>query len=65
MIQVAGKQITWREGMTVSDLLDELKDPYPYAVVRINQQYVTRPNFEHTFVPDDAEIYLIPMIAGG
>ena len=65
MIQVAGKQITWREGMTVSDLLNELKDPYPYAVVRINQQYVTRPNFEHTFVPDDAEIYLIPMIAGG
>ena len=65
MIQVAGKQITWREGMTVSDLLNELGDPYPYAVVRINQQYVTRPNFEHTFVPDDAEIYLIPMIAGG
>jgi sulfur carrier protein ThiS len=58
MIQVAGKQIAWREGMTISDLL-------PYAVVRINEQYVTRPNFEHTFVPDDAEIFLIPMIAGG
>ena len=65
MIQVAGKQIDWREDMTVSDLLEELKDPHPYAVVRINQQYVTRPNFEHTFVPDDAEVYLIPMIAGG
>lgn len=65
MIQVAGKQITWREGMTVSDLLAVLGDPHPYAVVRINQQYVTRPNFEHTFVPDDAEVYLIPMVAGG
>ncbi|MGD8343702.1 MAG: sulfur carrier protein ThiS [Desulfobacterales bacterium] len=65
MIQVAGKQIAWREGMTVSDLLEALKDPHPYAVVRINQQYVTRPNFEHTFVPDAAEVYLIPMIAGG
>ncbi len=65
MIQVAGKQITWREGMTVSDLLDELEDPHPYAVVRINEQYVTRPNFEHTFVPDDVEVFLIPMIAGG
>ena len=65
MIQVAGKQIAWREGMTVSDLLAVLEDPHPYAVVRINQQYVTRPNFEHTFVPDDAEVYLIPMIAGG
>ena len=65
MIQVAGKQMAWREGMTVSDLLDALKDPHPYAVVRINEQYVTRPNFEHTSVPDDAEVFLIQMIAGG
>jgi len=65
MIQVAGKQMAWREGMTISDLLDALEDPHPYAVVRINEQYVTRPNFELTFVPDDAEVFLIPMIAGG
>ena len=65
MIQVAGKKIAWREGLTVSDLLDELKDPHPYAVVRINDHYVTRPNFENTLIPDDAEVYLIPMIAGG
>lgn len=65
MINVAGKQVAWREGMTVSDLLDEIKDPHPYAVVRVNEQYVTRPNFEHTLVPDDAEVFLIPMIAGG
>ncbi|MEJ2729141.1 MAG: sulfur carrier protein ThiS [Deltaproteobacteria bacterium] len=65
MIQVAGKQIAWREGLTVSDLLDELEDPHPYAVVRINGHYVTRPNFENTPIPDDAEVYLIPMVAGG
>jgi thiamine biosynthesis protein ThiS len=65
MIQVAGKQMAWQEGMTISDLLDALKDPHPYAVVRINEQYVTRPNFEYTFVPDEAEVFLIPMIAGG
>ena len=65
MIQVAGKQMAWREGMTISDLLDALEDPHPYAVVRINEQYVTRPNFKHTSVPDEAEVFLIPMIAGG
>ncbi|MGW8300639.1 MAG: sulfur carrier protein ThiS [Desulfobacterales bacterium] len=65
MIQVAGKQMAWREGMTVSDLLDALEDPHPYAVVRINEQYVTRPNFAHTLIPDDAEVFLIPMVAGG
>ena len=65
MIQVAGRRLKWREGMSVSDLLEELEDPNPYAAVRINHQYVTRPNFDHTFVPDDSEVFLIPMIAGG
>ena len=65
MIEVAGKQMAWREGMTGSDLLEALKDPHPYAVVRVNEQYVTQPNFEHTLIPDDAEVFLIPMIAGG
>jgi len=65
MIRVEGKQLPWYEGMTVSDLLDALKDPHPCAVVRINEQYVTRPNFEKTIVPDNAQVFLIPMIAGG
>jgi thiamine biosynthesis protein ThiS len=65
MIRVSGKQLPWHEGMTVSELLEALKDPHPYAVVRINEQYVTRPNFAKTIVPDNAQVFLIPMIAGG
>ena len=65
MIKVAGHSIEWREGMTISDLLGELNDPYPYAVVRINETYISRPNFDKTAIPDDAEVYLIPMVAGG
>ena len=65
MIQVSDQTVTWYEGMTISDLLDELGDPHPYAVVRINQTYVSRPNFNQTTVPDDSEVFLIPMIAGG
>jgi thiamine biosynthesis protein ThiS len=65
MIQVAGKQFPWHEGMTVSDLLNALKDSHPYAVVRINEQYITRPNFTKTKVPDNAQVFLIPMVAGG
>jgi len=65
MIQVAGKQHLWHDGMTVSDLLKEIDDSHPYAVVRINEQYVSRPNFEQTIIPDDAEVFLIPLIAGG
>ncbi|MEJ2283861.1 MAG: MoaD/ThiS family protein [Desulfobacterales bacterium] len=65
MIKVADHTIAWREGMTVSDLLSEINDPYPYAVVRINETYVSRPNFDVTTIPDKAEVYLIPMVAGG
>jgi thiamine biosynthesis protein ThiS len=65
MIQVAGKPHPWHDGMTVSDLLEELDDSHPYAVVRINEHYISRPNFEQTTIPDDAEVFLIPMIAGG
>jgi thiamine biosynthesis protein ThiS len=65
MIKVADHTIAWHEGMTVSDLLSEINDPYPYAVVRINETYVSRPNFDGTTIPDEAEVYLIPMVAGG
>ena len=65
MIKVADHTIDWREGMTISDLLIEINDPHPYAVVRINQSYVSRPNFDKTTIPDKAEVYLIPMVAGG
>lgn len=65
MIRVRGKEHPWREGMTVADLLKDLNDPYPYAVVRIDGTVISRPNFEKTAIPDGAEIFLIPMIAGG
>lgn len=65
MIRVQDKEIPWREGMTVADLIRALDDPYPYAVVSINGKTVSLPNFERTLVPDNAEVLLIPMIAGG
>jgi sulfur carrier protein ThiS len=65
MIKVGKKDLPWREGMTVSDLLKDLGDPYPYAVVRVNDKTVSKPNFCKTQIPDNSEVFLIPMIAGG
>jgi thiamine biosynthesis protein ThiS len=65
MITVKGTAHLWRDGMTVADLLKELNDPYPYVAVRINGRVISRPSFEKTPIPDGAEIFLIPMIAGG
>ena len=65
MIRVNGKMRPWREGMTVVDLLETVKNAHLYAVVRINGETVSRPHFADTRIPDQAEVYLIPMIAGG
>jgi thiamine biosynthesis protein ThiS len=65
MIRVGGKEIPWREGMTVAEVLRECGDSHDSPVVRIGEHFVSRPNFERTPVPDGAEILLIPLIAGG
>jgi sulfur carrier protein ThiS len=46
-------------------LLNEIADNHPYAVIKLNGRYVSRPSFDTHVIPDNAEIYLIPMIAGG
>jgi sulfur carrier protein ThiS len=65
VIRVAGKAHPWRDGMTVADLLREFEDSQDSPVVRINDHYVSRPDFARTTIPDNAEIFFIPMIAGG
>ena len=65
MIRVAGRDHPWREGMTVADLLAERGETQDYPVVRVNDHYISRPNFAATPIPDKAEVFLIPMIAGG
>ncbi|HVN25404.1 MAG TPA: sulfur carrier protein ThiS [Syntrophorhabdales bacterium] len=65
MVLVEGREFRWREGLTVAELLEELGDPYPYAVVRVNDAVVSGPDFERAKVPRGSEVFLIPLIAGG
>jgi len=65
MIRVNDREIPWREKMTVSDLLQLVDDAHDCAVVRVNDRYVARHNFDAVVVPDGAEVFLIPVIAGG
>jgi thiamine biosynthesis protein ThiS len=65
MVKVDGRRVDWREGMTVADLLKELGDEHHCPVVRIGQKIVTRTNFHNTHVPDNTEMHLMHLIAGG
>ena len=65
MIRLDEDQMSWHHGMTVADLLELVPDGHQYAVIKVNGRYVSRPDFKQYEIPDNAEIRLIPMIAGG
>ncbi|RLB20747.1 MAG: thiamine biosynthesis protein ThiS, partial [Deltaproteobacteria bacterium] len=46
-------------------LLAQREDCHMYAVVRLNGKLISNPNFETTEIPDNSEVILISMIAGG
>lgn len=65
MVKAGDKELAWREGMTVSDVLRQMDDDYPYAVARVNGRLVSRPDFSRAVLPDGSEVFLLPLIAGG
>jgi thiamine biosynthesis protein ThiS len=65
MITVDEQLMTWREGMTLADLLAPMEDGDHCAVVKLNDRLVSRPDFATTAIPDKARIRLIPLVAGG
>lgn len=66
MIRVNNRyQVEWRPGMTVQDLLAELKFSFRMIVVKVNGQVVLRPDFGTTPVPDGSDVQAIHLISGG
>ncbi len=65
MVRVGDREFPWREGITVSDLLKEIGDPYPYVVARIGDRIITSMDFDKAVVPRNSEVFFIPLIAGG
>ncbi|SLM28880.1 conserved hypothetical protein [Desulfamplus magnetovallimortis] len=65
MITVDDKKMEWKNDMSVRDLLNQLPHTNFCAAVRLNGKLVSSPFFETTKIPDNAVIYLLPLIAGG
>jgi thiamine biosynthesis protein ThiS len=65
VIRVDEKQVPWQAEMTVTALIEALGETYEYPAVRINNKVVSRPQFDQVTVPDGAQVYLIPLVAGG
>ncbi|MGD2178171.1 MAG: sulfur carrier protein ThiS [Anaerolineae bacterium] len=66
MIRVNNREeIEWREGMTVSDLLEHLNYTYHHIIVTVNGELVRREFYDTHIVPDRADVKAIHLIAGG
>jgi thiamine biosynthesis protein ThiS len=66
MIRVNNQyEVEWRPGMTVQDLLTELKFTFRMIAVKVNGQVVLRPDYSTTPVPDGADVQALHLISGG
>ena len=65
MISTKGKQLEWHEGLTVRDVLDTLGYNFPSVLVRLNGTIVRRKDWDSTVVPDEADVEVRPIVAGG
>ena len=65
MIVVDDQPMEWLPGMTVENILAALDHTDFCAAVRLNGKLVSSPNFKITTVPDNAVVFLLPLIAGG
>ena len=65
MINAKGKRLEWHQGLTVRNVLDTLGYNFPSVLVRVNGTIVRRKAWESTIVPDEAEVEIRPIIAGG
>ena len=66
MICVNGKfEVDWEAGMTVTQLLARLKFSFPLLIVSVDGELVPKEEYATRQVPDEAEVKVLHMTAGG
>ena len=65
MITAKGKRLEWHQGLTVRDVLLTLGYNFPSVLVRVNGTIVRRKAWDSTIIPDEAQIEVHPIVAGG
>ena len=65
MITAKGKILDWHEGLTIREVLDTLGYNFPSVLVRVNGTIVRRKEWDSSTVPDEADVEVRPIVAGG
>jgi len=59
------ERIEWTPGMTVRDVLERMNYTYPEIVIRVNGEVVMDEAYDSYTIPDEADVRLIHLMAGG
>ena len=57
--------LPWHTEMTVRDVLTAMRYTFPHIIVIINGAVVRHDAYDTTPVPDNADVRVVHMIAGG
>ena len=58
-------RIDWEPGMTVADLLALMRYTFPHIVVKVNADTIAPEDYPTHPIPDQADVRVIHLIAGG
>jgi sulfur carrier protein len=59
------EEVVWEEGLTVSCLLDRFRFTFPHIIVSINGELVPRRDYATRQIPDDSDVRVVHLMAGG
>ena len=65
MIEVNENKIAWHENMSVSELLKICKYSFPLIIVKVNGEFVARPEYETYLIADGSNVSVIHLMSGG
>lgn len=65
VIKVNFKDMQWKEGLTVQDVLNSQGYTFKMLAVWVNDTPVTKESFSTTLIPDGADVQAVHMISGG
>jgi sulfur carrier protein len=58
-------EIAWEEGLTISALLERLRYTFPMIVVKIDGEVIPGEEYPTRTIPDEADVQVIHLVAGG
>jgi len=64
-ITVNGNSVPWTDGLTVSQLLQQMKFTFRMLVVKVDGQLIKKELYDETLIPEGATVQVIHLISGG